>query len=128
MIALMKELGLEGIWGTSTQNPYLFPLNIWMVLRLWNGEGDVEEAVSAWANVEEAAGQVVVACRNVPNTDLLADHWRRLALLPERLRSLRKLLPELAERKGFRDIVQRLEMREVYEKKEPRNTRDAQPG
>ncbi len=249
MIGLMKDLGLSGLWGTATQNPYLFPLNIWMAMRLWNGckpaealitdyftesfgkgsvepgrryltemekawdlaqgesqreagflkifvlslprrmlpekciqegvpeafrsdsgkavaharraleaaedmadairefhaldantivagaevfywmvrmrdekipvldalhRGDVEEAARGWKVVERAAEEVVAACRNAPNTDVLADHWRRLSLLPERVRSLRKLLPELAERKRFQQAVRPHEMRETY--------------
>ena len=75
-------------------------------------EGDAEGAVRAFAPVEEACGRMLACCKNAPNTETLAQHWRRLDLLPERLASLKRLLPELADKKRFRPVFQPLEQSE----------------
>jgi len=75
-------------------------------------DGDPPRAVKAFAAVEHACREMVACCRNSPNTDMLARQWRRLETLPERLASLKRLLPELAERKRLRPILLPLEMAE----------------
>lgn len=78
--------------------------------------GDGDAAVSAWQVVQRACDRMVEAAQDAPNTDVLANHWRRLNLLPARLRALAALLPELADRKRFRSIRQPLLMTECYGK------------
>lgn len=73
-------------------------------------DGDAPRAVTAFAKVEQACREMVDCCRNSPNTDMLARHWRRLEVLPEKLGSLKRLLPELAEKKRFRSVLMPLEM------------------
>jgi hypothetical protein len=75
-------------------------------------EGDAARAVQAFAAVETACREMVECCRNSPNTDILATHWRRLELLPARLAAIKRLLPELAEKKCFRSVLMPLEMTE----------------
>ena len=41
-------------------------------------DGDAERAVAKWAAVEEACRRMVAACRDAPNTQMLAERWRRL--------------------------------------------------
>lgn len=81
---------------------------------LYRGDGDA--AVTAWQAVQQACDQMVETARSAPNTDVLVNHWRRLKLLPARLRALAALLPELAERKRFRPINQPLLMTDLYGK------------
>ncbi len=76
--------------------------------------GDGEAAAAAWPGVVAACEHMVAAARNAPNTDVLAQHWRRLELLPARVRGLALLLPELAEHKSFRPIRQSLHISELY--------------
>ncbi len=76
--------------------------------------GDAGSAVQAWSSVEEACESMVAAAKNAPNTDVLANHWRRLALLPGRLKALAQHLPELADRKIFRPIKQPLYIGQLY--------------
>ena len=245
----MKELGIRDLWQTSTQNPYLFPLNFWMTPKLWDGEselepllrkylaesygpgcvesglryletmerawemvqrethyqagflglfvmtfpnrmlpekmmrqgvpegirkdlaeaeslaeralkaaeefseslhefhaleaniltvsaevfyhrvkmragkvpvldalhrGDGKEAVRAWGQVQRACEDMVAAARSAPNTDVLVKHWRRFELLPARMKALAQHLPELAEKKSFRPILQPLYIGNLY--------------
>jgi hypothetical protein len=76
--------------------------------------GDADTAGKAWGAVEQACEQMVVAARSAPNTDVLARHWRRLELLPRRLKTLAQHLPELAETKSFRPIKQTLYIGDLY--------------
>lgn len=78
--------------------------------------GDANVACAAWPAVQQACDQMIEAAHNAPNTDVLANHWRRLNLLPARLRALGSLLPELAERRRFRPIRQPLLMADMYGK------------
>jgi hypothetical protein len=70
--------------------------------------GDAESAFRAWPNVSGACDRMIHAARNAPNTDLLCRNWRRLELLPDRLRMLAQHLNELAEQKAFRSTRQPL--------------------
>lgn len=80
--------------------------------------GDADSAVKAWSAVEQACANMVAAAKNAPNTDVMANHWRRLNLLPGRLKALARHLPELADRKSFRPIKQPLYIGQLYTKKE----------
>jgi len=79
--------------------------------------GDADRAITAWPAVRDACQRMVAAARSVPNTEVLVHHWRRLGLLPDRLRTLEQHLRELAERKTFRPVHQPLFMGELYKDK-----------
>jgi hypothetical protein len=76
--------------------------------------GEAEKAVVLWKKVQEACDKMVAAAHSAPNTDMLAKHWRRLELLPRRLRVLSQHLVELAEKKRFRNTVKSLYIMNLY--------------
>lgn len=83
-------------------------------------QGRAELAVSEWAHVQDACHRMVAAARSAPNTDVLAKHFRRLELLPARLKVLGQHLAELARRKEFRSIQQKIYIADQYSDRKSR--------
>jgi hypothetical protein len=80
MVKKMSEMKMEGIWQTSAQNPYLFPLHFWMTPKLIDGLSSASELTREFLARSFGTDLVEVG---VKWTELTETAWEQVLSMPQ---------------------------------------------
>ena len=111
-----EEMGRKGAWRYHALDTNILVVSAKLILQRMRFRlaklpvldairtGDLKAAISGFRDLTMLAREMVETASSAPNTAVLNTHWTKLALLPERLEAMKLHLPEIVERKKFRDI------------------------